>query len=129
MTNSTKQDKDTPTNTLEETELKKLVQDYLYDEIQTELENDSMHKNVWEYLDNGSQKPVRWVDKAERALMALISQEVNKARIDEVDKIPIVGHINHLTGRRIDINTQYKADRKAVLTKTNTHMEGDEDEA
>lgn len=103
-------DQNTPTNTLEEK-----VRDIIF-------EYGSTNKSVN-------------LGEAKSLIMELISEAVNKARIDEVDRIPIVGHINHLTGRRVDINTRYKADRKAELktlnqieNKTNTHMEGNEDE-
>ena len=68
------------TMTNNEAELREQIRQYLYDEIESELDNDSMSKNVWLYLDNGSQKAIPWRDKAEQALLPFISDHTRKAK-------------------------------------------------
>lgn len=68
-------------------ELRELVENFLYDEIHSELENDSLYKNVWDYKENGTQTSVRWHDKARDALVGLIQardKEIERTAVERV---------------------------------------------
>ena len=62
----------------------KIIDDFIYDNIESELDNDTLSRNVWVYGGNGTQIATQWRGVIRTQLLALISDQVAKARIDGI---------------------------------------------